>query len=197
MAFRSADKADAAHLAVLVDIASQGLVAKLWTTLAGAGQSPFELGRTRLRDLQHLPSHFSRWTVYEKEHDICGAFAGYVIPDPYDAGDVSDLPPAYAPLLELEALAKGSWFLMALAVFPEYRGIGIGRDMLSAAQAQAFQSNAAITLTVSTENIIARNLYLNFGFCEQAKRKQINFDGSPGKGEWLLLSKQKGGVAYN
>ena len=50
--------------------------------------------------------------------------------NPYDPGDVSELPDVYAPLLELEALAAGSWFLMAIAVYPEFRRRGFGSALL-------------------------------------------------------------------
>ena len=37
------------NLAVLMDIASHGLVSWYWSTLAAAGQSPMEIGRGRLQ----------------------------------------------------------------------------------------------------------------------------------------------------
>ena len=45
--FRPAAKADASALAVLVDIAGEGLPAYLWSTLKAPGQSILELGRER------------------------------------------------------------------------------------------------------------------------------------------------------
>ena len=34
---------------------------------------------------------FRDWTVAENEGEIVGAFAGYVVPDPYNPGDVNGI----------------------------------------------------------------------------------------------------------
>lgn len=188
--FRPARKEDAVQIAVLMDIASRGLVSWVWSTLAFVGQSPLEVGRTRIREMRDLPSHFSRWTILENEDGIFGAFAGYMILDPYDPGDVSELPDAYLPLLELESLAAGCWFLMALSVFPEFRRKGFGSAMLRAAEAEARNCEAMrMAVTVSSGNDGALALYLRTGFKELARRKRIQFPGSPESGDWILLLK--------
>jgi GNAT superfamily N-acetyltransferase len=188
---RPANKQDAVQLAVLMDIASRGLVSWVWSTLTSAGQSSLEIGRGRIRSRQDLPSHFSRWTIAENEEEIIGAFAGYVVPDPYDPGDVSELPDVYAPLLELESLAAGCWFLMALSVYPEFRHRGIGSFMLQAAITQAQKCAAnRMALTVSSANKTALALYLRAGFYEAARRRYIGFPGSSDSGDWILLTKE-------
>ena len=45
--FRPATKADAATLAVLVDIAGEGMPSFMWSTLKVPGQSVLEFGRDR------------------------------------------------------------------------------------------------------------------------------------------------------
>src|SRR5690606_18738928 len=45
--FRPAAKSDASALAVLVDIAGEGMPSFLWSALAAPGQSPLEVGRER------------------------------------------------------------------------------------------------------------------------------------------------------
>lgn len=179
MVFRPAKKADAPQLAVLLDIASQGLLSHVWASLTTTGQSPLGLGAQRIALRSELPSHFSRWTIFEEESVICGAYAGYVIPDPYDPGDVSELPPAFKPLLELEALATGCWFLTALAVLPDYRHRGIGLQLLESAKSQALKSEAAMALTVSNQNHVAKKMYLTSGFREVARRKRIALERFP------------------
>ena len=190
MVLRPAKMADASQLALLMDIASQGLVSGVWNALAGPDQSPLELGRTRIRESRELPSHFSRWTVFEHQKEICGAYAGYVIADPYDPGDISALPEEYAPLLELEALAKGCWFLMALAVFSEHRRKGIGTLLLQHAYSQAHNSGVSMALTVSNENQVAKNMYLDAGFKESTRRKRLPITSLGQQNEWILLVKE-------
>lgn len=187
---RPARKGDATQLAVLMDIASQGLVSHLWNAMAAAGESPLEFGRSRIRDRRNLPSHFSNWMVLENGPDICGAFAGYRVPSPYDPGDTSELPASYSPLLELEALAAGSWFLAVLAVFPEARRRGIAAALLKAAEQAARTSGAAqMALTVSMLNGPARALYGKAGFSEKTRRKRIAISGGEDADEWILLAK--------
>lgn len=187
---RPAREHDAVHLAVLMDIASRGLVSWYWSRLASAGQPTMEIGRTRIRTRIDLPSHFSRWIVAENEREIVGAFAGYMIPDPYNPSDVSELPEVYAPLLELETIAAGCWFLTSLSVYPEFRHRGIGSSLLQAAISQARDYPAhRMALTVSSENRQALALYLRNGFTEAARRRYIAFPGSSESGDWILLAR--------
>lgn len=190
---RPATREDAVDLAILMDMASRGLVSWLWSTIAEPGQSALEVGRERLRDRADLPSHYQRWVVAECDAEIAGGFAGYVVPDPYDAGDISDLPDVYGPLLELEALAAGSWFLMAIAVYPDFRRQGLGSRLLEEVIATARQSSAErASLTVSTVNDAACRLYERHGFRESARRRAIGFPRSGDIGDWMLLSRGVG-----
>jgi ribosomal protein S18 acetylase RimI-like enzyme len=187
---RPATPHDAANLAILMDMASRGLVSWVWSTLAQRGQSPLELGRNRIRTHSDIPSHYANWTVAEVGPDIVGAFAGYMVPDPYAPGDVSELPDVYRPLLELEALAAGSWFLMALAVYPEFHRRGFGSALLAAAEQIASKRGASqMTLTVSTENDGACVLYMRHGFSAMARRQMVPYPGSGDNCEWMLLVK--------
>jgi ribosomal protein S18 acetylase RimI-like enzyme len=187
---RPAMRENAVDLAILMDMASRGLVNWVWSRIAEPGQSALEVGRERLRDRADLPSHYQRWIVAECDGVVAGGFAGYVVPDPYDPGNVSDLPDVYGPLLELEAVAAGSWFLMAIAVYPEFRRQGLGSRLLEAATDAARQSGVGrASLTVSTANKIACRLYERHGFRESARRRAIGFPGSGEIGDWLLLSR--------
>lgn len=188
---RPARREEAAQLAILLDMASQGLVSQYWSGLAAPLQSPFEIGRTRVRDRDDLPSHYSRWTVLEDQGEICGGCATYRVPDPYDPGDISGLSKAYVPLLELEALAKGCWFVGVLAVFPEFRRQGVAKLLLQVAEDEATQNRAShIALVVSDRNLIARELYVKSGFIETARRPRVADSGVHQQDEWLLLMKQ-------
>lgn len=188
---RPATRKDAVDLAILMDMASRGLLNWFWSTLAEPGQSALEVGRDRILNRSDVPSHYSRWCVAEQDGAIAGGYAGYVVPDPYDPGDVSDLPDVYAPLLELEALAAGSWFLIAIAVYPEFRKEGLGATLLESASAEARDSGAdQIMLTVSTANESAVRLYMRYGLREIGRRRAIAFPGSGEIGEWVLLEKR-------
>ncbi|MBL8906227.1 MAG: GNAT family N-acetyltransferase [Rhizobiales bacterium] len=185
---RPATRKDAVDLAILMDMASRGLVNWVWSTMAEPGQSALEVGRDRILNRADLPSHFSRWRVAEHDGATAGGYAGYVVPDPYDPGDVSELPDVYGPLLELEALAAGSWFLMAIGVYPEFRREGLGSMLLESAIGEAREAGVErISLTVSTANDDALRLYQRNGFREIARRGIIVFPSSGEFGDWVLL----------
>jgi len=188
--FRPARPSDAAHLVVLIDSASRGLVAWLWTTLRSPGQSILEVGRTRILSNTDSPSHYANWTIAEIEGEIAGALTGYWNPEHRDAEEPSDLPAAFRPYLELEAMAAGTWYLMVVSVFPEYRGLGCGTALLGKAQELAHESGAnRMSLIVESANVGALKLYHRFGFVEWARRPFVPFPGSCDEGDWILLRK--------
>ena len=188
---RHANRDDAAQLLALIDIASRGLLIWVWSQMTAQGQSALEIGRSRIRDREDLPSHFSNWTILENSNDVIGGVAGYPIPTPYNPGDIAGLPSLYAPMLELEALAAGTWYLMALAVFPEFRRKGHATAMLAFAERKAQEEGfARMTIMVNSSNTDALGLYQRHGFREIATRPYIPFPGSRDAGQWILLEKQ-------
>jgi ribosomal protein S18 acetylase RimI-like enzyme len=189
--FRPARPSDAVHLVALNDIASRGLLIWVWGKFAAIGQSAIEVGRNRIRHRKDLPSHYSKWTVAEDGVEVVGAFAGYLLPQPYDPGDVGELPALYAPMLELESLVAGYWHLTALSVYPEFRGKGLGAALLRRAQTEAQNRGATrIALMVSSKNENALRLYQRNGFEEFARRPYLPFPGSFDSGDWILMIKQ-------
>lgn len=53
--------------------------------------------------------------VAERDGRVVAMLLGYRLPEPYDAGDLEALPSVVRPLVELEALAPGSWYVNAVA----------------------------------------------------------------------------------
>jgi ribosomal protein S18 acetylase RimI-like enzyme len=177
-------------LAALLDSASRGLVLWLWSTLAVPGQSAIEVGRERIKLIEDSPSHFSKWTIAALDGEIAGAFAAYPLTDPYQAKDASELPAVYQPMLELEAQAVGSWYIMTLSVFPEFRNKGLGTAMLERVQYVAKRSgHRQLSIMLVSSNSAALRLYDRFGFREAHRRRYVPFPGSPDEGYWLLLTK--------
>jgi ribosomal protein S18 acetylase RimI-like enzyme len=188
--FRPARKSDASNLAVLIDSASRGLVAWLWTTLRIPGESILEVGRHRILTNTNSPAYFANWTVAEIDGEVAGAVTGFVVPEPDKPRDASDLPEAFGPYSELEALAAGTWTLMAFSVFSEYRGRGLGTALLAEAEKLARHAGVRqISLLVESANAGAHRLYLRHGFRERARRPFLPFPGSTDEGDWLLMVK--------
>jgi ribosomal protein S18 acetylase RimI-like enzyme len=188
---RQAQESDALDLACLIDSASRGLALWLWSTLREPGQSTIEVGRHRIRTRTASPLHYKAFTVAEIGGAIAGALTGRVIPVPYERGDSADLPDVFAPLLELEAVAAGSWYLNVISVYPEFRGQGLGSALLSKAEEIARLAEAPRTsLIVEEANAGALKLYLRYGFGEWARRPYIPFPDSMDEGDWILLKKE-------
>ena len=186
---RAATQRDASDLVVLIDIASRGLLTALWGGFADPGQSALEVGRERIRHRTDLPSHVSNWQVAEARGEIIGGYAGYAVPSPYDPGDVGGLPDFYRPMLELEALAAGTWHLISLAVYPSARNRGIGGRLLEHAAGTARGAHcSAMTIMANSANAGACRLYLRRGFVETARRPSVPFHGSSDRGDWILFS---------
>lgn len=188
--FRQARESDAVDLACLIDCASRGLALWLWSTLRKPGQSAIEVGRQRIRTQAASPLHYGAFTVAEIEGMIAGALTGRLIPIPHERGDSADLPDTFAPVLELEAVAAGSWYLNVVAVYPEFRGRGLGSALLRQAEELARLTEATqMSLIVEEANSSALKLYLRYGFEEWARRSYIPFPGSMDEGDWILLRK--------
>ena len=102
--FRPATKKDAAALAVLVDIAGEGLPAYLWSTLRAPGQSILEVGRERaLREEGGFS--YRNAVIAEIGGGIAATLIGYRLDDPYRLGDLAEIPEIVRPLLRLDLVA--------------------------------------------------------------------------------------------
>lgn len=189
MDLRPATRADATHLACLVDIAGEGFAAHFWGEMAVEGQSPFEVGRARaLRETGSFTWRNAH--VATSDGEVVGALVGYRIDDPVDLMGVAEAPEMIRPLMELEALAPGHWYVSVLAVYPEHRGTGIGRALLARAEGIALASGApGMAIIVAEENEGARRLYARSGYVETARRALVPFPGYRRHGDWLLMVK--------
>ena len=185
--FRPAIKADAAALAVLVDIAGEGMPAYMWSTLAAPGQSVLELGRERARR-ETGGFSYNNAIVAEIDGEIAASLVGYRLDEPYDLGVLDDMPPIVHPLVRLEAKAPGSWYVNVLATFPEFRRRGIGAKLLAIAEDKAREEGApALSVIVGGWNEAAAELYGRAGYAARASDKAILFPGCPYEGDWVLM----------
>ncbi len=187
---RPALPADASDLAILLDAASRRLVSHLWNGLAVSGQSVFEVGRSRILTNTESPTHYTKWQVAELDEQVAGGLAGYVMDDPYDLSIADEFPAAFRPMFELEAVAEGTWYLQVVALFAEYRGMGLGQRLLDRADSLARQAgHSRITLITESFNTRAIAAYLRHGYLEWDRRTFIPFSGTDEEGDWVLMVK--------
>ncbi|MGH6866681.1 MAG: GNAT family N-acetyltransferase [Methyloceanibacter sp.] len=186
-AFRPARLPDASALAVLVDIAGEGMPNFMWSTLAAPGQSTLELGRERARR-EAGGFSYRHATVAEIDGEIAGSLVGYRLDDPYDLGALDEMPEIVRPLVRLEAKAPSSWYVNVLATFPEFRGQGIGGRLLDIAEQKGREERApALSVVVGSWNGGAARLYGRAGYEAVSSEPAMIFPGCPHEGDWVLM----------
>ena len=94
------------------------------------------------------------------------------------------------PLLELEALAPGSWYLNVLATYAAQRGKGLGGALLAKAETIARNGgHQTISLIAEDTHQNALRLYRAKGFREIARRPLVKGDWQVDASEWILFVK--------
>ena len=187
--FRPATLADASALAVLVDIAGEGVPTSFWSDLAGPGHSVLEVGRDRARREEGGFS-YRHATIAEIGGEIVAGLIVYPLDDPYDLSGLDEMPPHVQPLVRLEAQAPGTLYVNVLAVFREFRGQGIGTALLKIAEEKAHAANtSAMSIIVGSWNEGAGRLYQHAGYQTIASEPAILPAEIPQSGDWLLLTK--------
>lgn len=189
ISLRPATPDDATILATLIDMAAEGIAWHLWSQSAAPGQSPLEIGIQRAR----RDSGGFSWrnaTLAERDGQTLGMLLGYPLDDPYDTGDLNALPDYVRPLVELEALAPGSWYVNGLAVLPEGRGQGIGQRLLEHARSLARAGGRrSLSIIVSAANTGAHRLYARMGYRDAARRPAPHIPGLHAHEAWVLMTR--------
>ena len=189
MEIRSARKQDAHHIAYLTNLAGEGISEYYWAGLAQEGETPLEVGARRAsRDEGGFS--YSNTRVCVEGESVLGMIVAYCQPDPYDLGDLSGLPEAMHPLVELESTAPGSWYINAVATYKEHRGQGVARLLLAETEMRARSRGCErMSLIVASENAAARRLYDRLGFEAVRALPVIPWPGASQGGDWILLAR--------
>jgi ribosomal protein S18 acetylase RimI-like enzyme len=187
--FRRARSADAVALAELVEFASEGLAVCLWTKLAGPGGDPWDIGRKRVSSETGGLSYRNALIAELAGKPVCGLIG-------YPLGDKSEpipdtLPAVLVPLHELMNLAPDTWYVHALAAYPEHRGGGRGTALLAEAdKLAACTHKPGLSLIVTDTNTSARRLYERSGYREAARRRMVKEQWQHPGSNWVLLTKR-------
>jgi len=179
---------DAALLAELVNYAGEGLPLYLWSRMAEAGESAWDVGQRRAVREEGSFSYRNA-TMIEHDGHAAGCLIGYAIPD--DPSPVpDDMPAMFVALQELENLVPGTWYVNVLAVRPAFRGQGLGTKLLALAEERArAHGRRGLSVITSDDNIGARRLYERWGYLSVATRPMIKGDWENDGQEWILLAK--------
>jgi ribosomal protein S18 acetylase RimI-like enzyme len=188
---RPAVPEDAPAIALLVNMASQGIALYFWEMMAAPGQDPWEVGKAQVLS-DDRPFSYRNAIVMAADDDVIAAIVGFAIEaaESQQPQDHEDFPPIVRPLLDLEAEAVDSWFVQFLAVMPAHRGQGVGERLLAVADENARRhALGGCALVVSDANDGARRLYRRRGYREIARRKMVKQDWQGEGREWLLMRK--------
>lgn len=192
MAIISATPQHAKDIAYLTNLAGEGLAAYLWSQNAAAGQNPLAVGIEKARRPEGNFSYTNAW-IMESQGQPVGMLLAMEQPNPPELPDFDGLPEQVVPLIELEALAPGSFYINAIGVYEQYQGHGFGKVMMQ--QAESLPKARALTelsLIVASENPTAKALYDFLGYSEVARRPTIPFPGMLHGGDWILMTKSIG-----
>jgi ribosomal protein S18 acetylase RimI-like enzyme len=186
---RRARPDDAVALAELVQFASEGLAVCLWTKLAGPGGDPWDIGRKRVSSETGGLSYRNALIAELAGKPVCGLIG-------YPLGDKSEpipdtLPALLVPLQELMNLAPDTWYVHALAAYPEHRGRGRGTALLAEAdKLAACAGKRGLSLILTDTNTSARRLYERSGYREAARCKMVKEHWQHPGTNWVLLTKR-------
>ena len=187
---RAAEEGDCHELAQLINIAGEGLPLYLWRRMAGPGEDPWAIGRERAaRDSGGFSYRNS--VIADIGGNIAGALLGYPVAAEPGSVDPANTPPMFVPLLELENLAAGTWYVNAVAAFPEARGRGVGSRLMHwAGQEATALGLRGTSLIVSDANRDARRLYERLGYAAVASRPMVKERWqNPGE-NWVLMIRE-------
>lgn len=189
LTIRNANIEDSPILAEFMNLAGEGIPAYLRELMAGPGEDPMAFGARRVARTEGGFS-YTNACVAAYDDAIAGMLLGYKLPDPYDAGPPEDIPEVVRPLIELESLVPGSWYINAIATDAAYRGRGVASSLMERAEQLAGRAHAdALSLIVAEENLTARRLYEKLGYEGIARREIVPFPRCPHTGDWVLMRK--------
>lgn len=188
MIIRPATASDADHLVRFINMAADDLPLHFWRKSVGAEGDAIAYGRERAARETGGFSYRNAWLL-ESGGDIAACLLGYPAeksPAPIDP----DTPAIFVPLLELEALAPGSWYLNVLATYEAHRGKGCGAALLAQAERNAVAAGCPdISLIAADTHAAARRLYAAQGYREVARRPVVKQDWQVDASEWILMVK--------
>jgi|SRR5215212_3834521 len=163
--FRTATAEDSRRIAELFSISSDGVVDYVWMTLASKypGLEPIEIGAGRHASEEGNLSH-TNCIVAEREGTVIGQLCTYPVKASVENPD-EPVDPVLEPYGRLEI--PGTLYISSLALFDEFRGMGLGTEMISIARDQARERGLeALSLLVFEQNTGALKLYEREGFHE-------------------------------
>ena len=185
---RQATRKDARALAELIEYAGHGIPGYLWSRSAKEGQPPIEVGIERvLREEANFS--YRNAVVADVDGRVAAMMLAYRLPEHTNV-NLDELPDLLRPLEELELKVPGTFYINALAAYPEYRGLGLGTRLLEAAHTLASEAGCnELSLEVFEQNEGAIRLYERHGYQEIARLPVVPHPSYPYDGDVVLMTR--------
>jgi ribosomal protein S18 acetylase RimI-like enzyme len=184
---RAATKADCRTIAELYRIASDGVSDYIWTKLAEPGQDLLDVGQRRY-EREDTAFSYRNASVVERNGKVIAMLVSFpmVVDEHHVESD-----PVLAPYSALEE--PDSYYICAMAVYPEFRGQRTGQRLLQLAEDKARNHGfSRLSLIVFEKNTGAKRLYERFGYHERARRPVVPHPLIHHEGDAVLMVKDIG-----
>jgi ribosomal protein S18 acetylase RimI-like enzyme len=173
-----------------MDIAGEGIPAYLWSLSAKEGQPPIDVGTERATR-EGTNFSYRNAVVAEQDGEVVGMVLAYRLPEAEETANLDELPELLRPLVELELLVPRTFYINALATLPEYRGQGLGSELLEVANRLALESGCdELSLEVFEQNEGAVRLYERHGYRISARRPVVPHPCYPYDGDVVLMTRK-------
>ena len=168
---RQAVREDCARIARLYMIASDGVAEYIWSRVDDPYSSLLEIGERRYAR-EGTALSYQNCLVAEKAGAVVGMMLSYPMQGRESDDGFAEIDPVLVPYAELED--RGSLYVAALAMFHEYRGLGIGTRLLAEARRRSRTLGLdRLSLICFEKNIEALRLYRRLGFREVVRRPVV------------------------
>jgi ribosomal protein S18 acetylase RimI-like enzyme len=189
--FRAATPTDARAIAELIDISSEGVARIEWEAEAAEtpGAKPLDIGAGIYAGERGNYS-YRNCVMAEVAGEVAGMLLTFAMP-PADPHNKVVAPPfdgidVFAPYKYLEA--PDTWYICGVALYPGYRGRGIGGQLLEIARRQAVDRGyAQVSLVAFEQNHGAVRLYRRLGYREIARAPIVPHPLIHSTGDALLM----------
>ncbi|MDQ6436173.1 GNAT family N-acetyltransferase [Mesorhizobium sp. LHD-90] len=188
---RTATRNDALHVAAIVDIAGHGIDLGSWLRDLDADHAVLSVARRAASADSNSAYHFSRAHLIELDGEVAGGLVGSLLTG--DENEVLDPGSPIQPLVTLETRLPGYWSILAIAVYPEFRGKGLAQELLAHATGLAVTCGAkGLSLVVEDTNASAIALYGRMGYAMAETLPWIAYSGRSGPKNWMMMKKGLG-----
>ena len=183
--FRPARRTESRTIAELYRISSDGVADYVWSRLAEPGEDVLDVGARRYAR-EGTDFSYQNVTLAVVDGQIVGMMAAYVIEPRTASNSDADVDPVLLPYTTLEQI--NSVYISGMALFPAFRGRGIGTQLLDRAVAKANALGLSqLSLIVFEQNVGARQLYERYGFRETMRAPIVAHPLIHCRGDALLM----------